>query len=276
MTSPTVATIKGNGLITGLPITASVTPRPEGSGIRFVSEGITFPASATYVVDANRGVTLGLDGKTLSIVEHFLAACAITQRLDLCLTLEGGPELPLLDGSAQDWASFLIANLPARSQSQTLCLTAPVRYQDPKNPDIFITAFPSDTLGITYLMNFNHPSLRSRWWRWTSATSGSLLETVAPARTFGFVSDLPKLQAQGMALGVTEENTLGLLDDGGLTSDLRLEDEPLRHKVLDLIGDLMLCGIPIEQLRAEILVSCGGHASHLTFGQQLFKMLIPV
>ena len=96
---------------------------------------------------------------------------------------------------------------------------------------------------------------------------------IAPARTFGFVRELPALQAQGLAKGVSLDNTLGLTDEGGYTAELRLPDEPLRHKVLDLIGDLMLCGVPITGIRAHIVARNAGHTSHMAFGKQLAQQM---
>ena len=264
------ARISGTGLITGLPVEVTLEPAAEGHGIVFETGGVRIPAHPDFVVNTDRGVTLGRDGKTLSIVEHFLSACAMMGWSDLLVNIQGAPELPLLDGSAQEWVKRLKQELPAPTASNSqLILHQPVEITDPRNPGIHLHAFPADVLRLTYLVDFPHPDLRQRWLTWNEQTDPPLLEAIAPARTFGFVSELPALQARGMALGVTVENTLGLIEEGGYTSPLRFEDEPVRHKILDLIGDLMLCGVPITELKAHIIVYWGGHAAHLAFGRQL-------
>lgn len=267
--------ITGQGLITGEPVSVEIERLPEGSGIVFEVDQVVIPAQPEYVINADRGVTLGKDGKHLSIVEHFLSACAMTRTTDLKVRVSGAPELPILDGSAQEWVHFLnqsLGNSPSTLASDSLTLKQPVYYQDPKRPWIQLVALPASTLQITYLVDFPHPDLNRRWFTWREE-DGDLTETIAPARTFGRLSDLPMLQAQGLARGVTLENTLGLTDDGGYTSPLRMPDEPIRHKILDFIGDLMLCGIPITQVKAHFTVTSGGHASHLAFGQHLQKHL---
>ncbi len=271
----TLLKLSGNGLITGKPVSVSISPAPPGQGIRFQMEGVWIPAHPDFVINAERGVTLGLEGQTLSIVEHFLSACSMTNHLDLDVQVEGAPELPLLDGSALKWAEALMTQLgrsAAASHQPVGILAHPVTYSDPIHPGIHLMAIPADTCRITYLTEFPHPDLRQRWFTWEREGDNALTE-LAPARTFGFLSELPALQSKGLALGVTLENTLGLIEDGTYTCELRMPDEPLRHKILDLIGDLMLCGIPVQQFNGHIIAYCAGHASHLAFGKILKQAL---
>lgn len=272
----TALSVSGTGLITGQPVSVEIQQALPGSGIVFQLGDVQIPAKPGFVVNTDRGVTLGNQGKTLSIVEHFLSACAMTGYDDLCVSVSGAPELPLLDGSALPWVQHLHDQFGTSGQapSDSLRLLQPVVYQAPENPEIQLLALPAETLKITYLVDFPHPDLRQRWFSWQE-DQGSLIEQIAPARTFGFLSELPALQARGLALGVSIENTLGLTDEGDYTSPLRLPDEPIRHKILDLIGDLMLCGVPISRLKAHLMVACSGHGSHLAFGQQLATYLQP-
>lgn len=269
--------VTGTGLITGQPVSVEILPAPAGTGVVFVVNGTTIPATPQYVVNTDRGVTLAHGGQPLSIVEHFLSAVAMVGLSDLTVTVTGAPELPLLDGSAAQWVEALRPLKQVKQICETnpfLTLTQPILHTEPANPGLALWAFPADSLSILYAVNFAHPALENRWLAWTPE-SGTLETQIAPARTFGFVSELPALQARGLALGVTPENTLGLTDDGGFTSPLRMPDEPIRHKILDLIGDLMLCGVPIERLKARIGVQWGGHHAHLAFGQQLAQALQP-
>lgn len=267
--------VTGTGLITGQPVSVEISPGLAGSGVVFQVNGITIPAVPQFVVNTDRGVTLAHQGQPLSIVEHFLSAVAMAGLSDLIVTVTGAPELPLLDGSAQAWLSHLQPLCQFDETNPFLTLSQPVMYTDPSNPGLALWAFPAESLSILYAVNFPHPALQNRWLAWTPE-SGTLETQIAPARTFGFVSELPALQARGLALGVTPENTLGLTDDGGFTSPLRMPDEPIRHKILDLIGDLMLCGVPIHRLKARIGVQWGGHQAHLAFGQRVAQALHPI
>ncbi|MCA9798339.1 MAG: UDP-3-O-acyl-N-acetylglucosamine deacetylase [Cyanobacteria bacterium HKST-UBA04] len=271
-------TLEGVGLITGLPLKATLEKPATQSGITFyLPDGSVIPAIADTVVNTFRGVTLASPtGKTLSIVEHLLSACAMANVRHLDVRLQGqgdiAPELPLLDGSALPWFEVL-APFSDGAPETVFELASTLVHTDPDDPDVEIVAVPSDTLKLTYLMNFDHPGLKQKWYTYIEATDGPLGTAIAPARTFGFVRELPALQAQGLAKGVSLDNTLGLTDEGGYTAELRLPDEPLRHKVLDLIGDLMLCGVPITGIRAHIVARNAGHTSHMAFGKQLAQQM---
>jgi UDP-3-O-[3-hydroxymyristoyl] N-acetylglucosamine deacetylase len=276
MTSMTIA---GNGLITGqlstvtLSLKQSVEP-----GIAFEIEGVRIPAEAEYVVDTSRGVTLARHGKVLSIVEHFLAACAMSGLTNMDVVVQGAPELPLLDGSAQEWIKALSQVSSLKPECDPLWrLSQPLYYQDPQQAAIQLWAIPADHLKLTYLVDFDHPDLQNRWFAWDALSSDTVLkEAVAPARTFGFASELPHLQAMGLAMGVTVENTLGLIETGGYTSALRFSDEAVRHKLLDFIGDMMLCGLPILNLTGHYFIQKAGHTSHIAFAQQLKSLLVKI
>ncbi|MFN8614406.1 MAG: UDP-3-O-acyl-N-acetylglucosamine deacetylase [Vampirovibrionales bacterium] len=268
----TTVTVTGVGLITGLPVTVTLTPALKGQGIAFVlPNGAVVPADLNAVVDANRGVTLAdaQSQKTLSIVEHFLSACALSNRLDVRVTIDmatNAPlwELPLLDGSAADWLPFL-NQLPERGKELPLLLNKAVFYR--QNHGVCIYAVPSNRLQITYAVNIDHTETAHQWARWDSASDDLL--TIATSRTFGLLRELPALQASGMARGVSLENTLGLVDDGSTTSPLRHPQEPIYHKMLDLLGDLMLTGVNPLRLNAHVVAIYAGHASHVGFGKQL-------
>ena len=271
-TLATPLTVSGTGLITGLPVTVGIEPALPGHGVVFYLEGdLPIPARFESVVHMERGVTLGHpSGKTLSIVEHFLCACALAGQLDLTVRVLGAPELPILDGSAQPWLEQLRQAFGQKPSPSGLDLKQGVfyRYSD----EILLYALPASHLQISYGVHFPHPDLQHRWVRWDSQTDGA--KALSPARTFGMVRDLPILQAQGLAKGVSLENTLGLNDDGTYTTPLRLEDEPIRHKILDLLGDLTLSGLNPLQLNAHIYALNAGHESHIGFAKKLRKALL--
>ena len=145
-------------------------------------------------------------------------------------------------------------------------VSEPVYYLNGKTSLVIL---PADDLYISYAVNYDHPDLTKRWEAYNPKTKQEIIE----ARTFGFYKDLKKFQMLGFAQGVTLENTLGL-KDVGFTSDLRSENEPVKHKILDLIGDLYLTGVNPLNLKCQILVKEAGHAVHVKVAKMLKGKLI--
>ena len=145
-------------------------------------------------------------------------------------------------------------------------VTEPVYYLNGKTSLVIL---PADDLYISYAVNYDHPDLTRRWVAYNPKNKQEIIE----ARTFGFYKDLKKFQMLGFAQGVTIENTLGLKEDG-YTSELRSENEPIKHKILDLIGDLYLTGVNPLNLRCQILVKEAGHAVHIKTAKLLKDKLI--
>lgn len=263
--------LTGNGLITGLPVETLIESAPEGHGVVFyLGEEVAIPARLACVVNTERGVTLGHpSGKTLSIVEHFLAGVAMAGLADLKVTVSGAPELPLMDGSALDWYEALIAHFGQPGVAADIELSQGIFYRH--NDQVCVYAVPADHFIATYAVAFDHPDLDCQWIRWDSAT-GSKTD-IMKARTFGYVRELPVLQAMGLAKGVTRENTVGLTDEGGYSTELRMDGEPLYHKILDLMGDLMLTGINPRRLKAHVFAINAGHPAHTEFGKRLLKVI---
>lgn len=287
-----LATQSGVGLITGVIMTAQLYTVPPGTGIVFFTpKGIVFPARTETVVNTERGVTLiGLKNgeptrTTLSIVEHFLSACAMAGVQDLAVAVTPETpdatmfELPLLDGGAQAWLTLLSA-LPMASppvfNAPHWTLTQPIAIQlsiGEHGAPISIVAQPDTHFRLTYLVNFDHPELTQRWAHWDSTTMP--LAWVADAQTFGHVRELPQLQAMGLAKGVSFENTLGLTDDGSYTRPLRRPLEPVYHKMLDFLGDAMLSGVNPLTVGMHVIVMNAGHTSHMAFAKTLPGALTP-
>ena len=284
--TPPLATQSGVGLITGVTMRAQLFAVPPGTGIVFfTADGVVFPARTETVVNTERGVTLiGLkDGQptrtTLSIVEHFLSACAMAGVQDLAVAVMPETpdatmlELPLLDGGAQAWLTLLSA-LPVATppvfNAPHWTLTQPIAIQLPNaehGAPITVTAQPDTHFRLTYLVNFDHPELTQRWAHWDITTMP--LAWVADAQTFGHVRELPQLQAMGLAKGVSFENTLGLTDDGSYTRPLRRPLEPIYHKMLDFLGDAMLSGVNPLHVGMHVIAMNAGHTSHVAFAKAL-------
>lgn len=273
MSASTMAPIfvSGVGVITGKPVEVQILPAEPGHGIVFYIDGVTaIPAHLNSVVHTDRGVTLASrDGKTLSIVEHFLCAAALAGLTDLKVSISGAPEMPILDGSAQDWLKVFAKHFDISLSQPGIALSQAVFYRH--NEDIAIYAVPDTHFKISYSVDFNHPDLQSRWVRWDSRKDNPAL--ISTACTFGYVSELPALHARGLALGASLENSLGLFEEGGYSRTLRHDDEPIYHKTLDLIGDLSLTGINPLALKAHVFALNAGHSSHVPFAKKLLKAL---
>jgi UDP-3-O-[3-hydroxymyristoyl] N-acetylglucosamine deacetylase len=263
--------VAGIGVITGKPVEVEISAAEPGHGIVFYIDGKSpIPASLDAVAHLDRGVTLANpEGKTLSIVEHFLCAAALAGLSDLKVSVTGAPEMPILDGSAQDWLKLFARHFELLRPKPLHELSGAVFYRH--NDEIVLYAVPDTHFKISYSVDFQHPDLNGRWVRWDSQQDNPAL--ISTACTFGYVSELPALQARGFALGANLENSLGLLEAGGYSRPLRHEDEPIYHKALDLIGDLSLSGINPLSLKAHVFAINAGHSSHVPFAKRLRKAL---
>jgi UDP-3-O-[3-hydroxymyristoyl] N-acetylglucosamine deacetylase len=271
MTATTPIVASGVGVITGKPVHVEILPAEPGHGIVFyIDGGSPIPACLDSVAQTDRGVTLiSLDGKPLSIVEHFLCAASLAGLSDLRVSVTGAPELPILDGSAQDWLKVFAQHFEVNLPQPSIALQQTVFYRH--SEEIALYAIPDTHFKISYSVNFDHPALQNRWVRWDSLKDNAAL--ISTACTFGYVSELPALHARGLALGASLENSLGLFEQGGYSRTLRHDDEPIYHKMLDLIGDLSLTGVNPLSLKAHVFALNAGHSSHVPFARKLLKAL---
>lgn len=201
------------------------------------------------------------------LCEHFNAACAICgiDSLDVYLS---ETEMPIFDGSAKVWVDLFKQAGIEGSNKDLYTVSEPVYYLNGKTSLVIL---PDKELRITYGVNYDHPDLRQKW----VTMDNKNLEEIIEARTFGFYKDLKKYQALGFAKGVTIDNTVGLKDEG-YTTTLRSDLEPVKHKILDLIGDLSLTGVSPLNMRAQILVKEAGHAVHCKVAQVLKSKLVKI
>ncbi|MGE0199872.1 MAG: UDP-3-O-acyl-N-acetylglucosamine deacetylase [Candidatus Melainabacteria bacterium] len=267
--------LTGTGLVTGKPVRVEIEPAPAGHGVVFYLDGdLPIPARLESVVNTMRGVTLGHlvngepSGKFVTLVEHFLAAAMLAGQSDLAVSVYGeATELPILDGSAAEWYQALVTRFGKLPVAATVDLPQAVFYRH--SDDTLLYALPAEHFQVTYAVDFDHPDLTHRWVRWDALHDGP--QSLVAAGTFGHVKELPVLQAMGLARGVTQENTLGLTDEGGYTRELRMDDEPIYHKIIDLIGDLSLMGLNPLSLKAHIFAIKAGHGSHTKFAARLLR-----
>jgi UDP-3-O-[3-hydroxymyristoyl] N-acetylglucosamine deacetylase len=257
--------------------TCDVVIKPSYSGkIKFFSNGAEsgFEACIDNLYSTDHCVTLcSKEHRTLlgdykykaMLCEHFMAACAILKidSLDVYLS---DIELPIFDGSAKTWVNLFKEAGIDGSNNDIYTVSEPVYYLNGKTSLVIL---PDNQLTISYAVNYDHPDLTRRW---VSLDLKNLNEIIE-ARTFGFYKDLKKYQLLGFAKGVTVDNTVGL-KDVGYTTELRSTHEPIKHKILDLFGDLYLTGVSPLNLRAQIIVKEAGHAVHCKVAQSLKSKLI--
>ena len=246
--------ITGNGLMKNKPCKVTFFPSNEGKIRYFVKGEECFEGNVDNVLSTDHCVTLGNKKAKAMLEEHLSAALAFCgiDSVDICLDEY---EIPALDGSAKQWVELFKQAGIEKSKPKYYTVTEPVYYLNGKTSLVIL---PSDELFISYAVNYNHKDLTQRWVNYNPKNPDEIIE----ARTFGFYKDLKKFQMLGFAKGVTVDNTVGLTDEG-YTTQLRSEHEPIKHKILDLIGDLYLTGVNPLNLKAQILVKEAGHAVHV-------------
>jgi len=258
----------GIGLHSGKKVALSLKPATADSGIRFRRSdlgGQEVPATVNHVGGINHATGLMRDTIRVETVEHLLAAF-VSLGVDNAVVELSSPEVPIMDGSAAPFI-YLI------QEAGIKLLSAPRRYLKVLRPislsrgDKRIALYPSDHFKVTYSIAFDHPMLRHQS-RTIRVTEESFVEEIAPARTFGFLEDVEMMRQQGLALGGSLENAIVIGDTGVLNNALRFDDEFVRHKILDAIGDMALVGHPII---GHLVAHRGGHALHTQFAAQVLE-----
>jgi UDP-3-O-[3-hydroxymyristoyl] N-acetylglucosamine deacetylase/3-hydroxyacyl-[acyl-carrier-protein] dehydratase len=288
---------EGVGLHTGELSRVVVQPAPENTGIVFVREdfspSVKIPAQVDYVVDLMRSTTLGMGEVRIHTVEHLLAAL-VGMGVSNARISVWGPEVPILDGSAKPFVEAIerVGLQPQKAEQQYYVIEEPVHYQD-KQRGVDIAALPFEGFRATVMVDYNSQVLGMQLAtlvRWEDFPT-----EVAPARTFCLLYELEELYHRGLIKGGTLDNAIVIVDRhytqeelqriGGLfgypdvemvpegvlnNTPLRFENEPARHKLLDLIGDLALLGAP---LKGQIIAMRPGHAANIAFLRTLHKLI---
>jgi UDP-3-O-[3-hydroxymyristoyl] N-acetylglucosamine deacetylase len=258
----------GIGLHSGNKVTLSLKPAPADFGIRFQRAdlgGLEIPATVTHLGGIQYQTGLTREAVSVETVEHLLAALTALG-IDNAIVELNSPEVPIMDGSAAPFV-YLV------NEAGVKRLQTPRRYLKVLRPislaqgDKRIALYPSDHFKVTYSISFDHPLLRhqSRTMRITEET---FVEDIAPARTFGFLKEVETLRQRGLALGGSLDNAIVLGETGVLNNALRFEDEFVRHKILDVIGDLSLVGYPVV---GHLVAHRGGHALHTAFAAKILE-----
>jgi UDP-3-O-[3-hydroxymyristoyl] N-acetylglucosamine deacetylase len=262
-------TVSGIGLHGGQPVTMTIYPAAANQGLKFIRTDLPgrpqVRAHFSQVVDTTRATTLGEGPVSLATVEHLLAAF-VGLGIDNAVIEVDGPEVPIMDGSAAPFVELLL-------EAGSSLLTWPRAYLmvhrpvELSNGDGWMRVAPGQ-LRISYDIDFPHPLIRRQRYS-VALEADNFRREIAPARTFGFLKEVQYLQSRGLARGGSLENAL-VLDDTGVLNPggLRFPEEFVRHKILDVLGDLALLGLP---LLGRLEVSRGSHDLHQKFVQHLIR-----
>jgi UDP-3-O-[3-hydroxymyristoyl] N-acetylglucosamine deacetylase len=259
-------TLSGVGLHSGTPITVRVAPAQPDSGRYFVYGDNVIPARLSTVGETMLSTQLQTEMASVRTVEHLLAALW-GMGIDNAEIAINNAEIPILDGSARPWVEAIAAaGITTQSGERRILTIGEAIFV--QQGDAFIVAVPSDALRFTYGIEFPTQAIGTQWFSWMPSM-GNFASEIAPARTFTMASQVEQLQAMGLIKGGSLDNAIVCDDRGWLNPPLRFDNEPCRHKLLDLIGDLSLLG---RSLQAHIVAFKASHALHAQFAQTLLAV----
>lgn len=243
-------------------------PASPGSGIVFRRTDLDdFQVEATgrNVARVSYATSLMKKGVLISTTEHLLSAL-IGCGIDNAIVELDNLELPILDGSAKPFVE-LIRNAGTRKQRRPRTYLRILKGLELREGDKFIAVYPADTYSVQYTINFPHPLIGKETFR-VDLSDGNYLREIAPARTFGSREEEQVMRNMGLIRGASSENCIVLTKDGIENPPLRYADEFVRHKVLDLIGDLALLG---RQILGNVVADRAGHAMHTALVSRLLR-----
>ena len=288
-------TLSGVGLHTGNPSTITFHPAPENYGFKFVRADLEgnpeIPALVDYVTDIARGTTITCNGASVHTVEHVLAAL-VGLEIDNCKMELTANEPPIGDGSALPYAEVLLQAgfEEQKAQRDFIVIDQMLRYVN-ESKQTEIVALPNDDFRITVMIDYQNSALASQHSGLFNLQS-EFLRDFAPARTFCFLTEVESLHEQGLIRGGSLDNAIVIVDkeipdeelrsmltkfdieqnavlgQNGILNNrlLRFKNEPARHKLLDMLGDLALIGAPIK---GQILAARPGHAVNIEFAKKI-------
>ncbi|NJM45164.1 MAG: UDP-3-O-acyl-N-acetylglucosamine deacetylase [Alkalinema sp. RU_4_3] len=259
--------ISGVGLHSGTTATVRLVPAPQGRGRYFVRTDLPgqpeIPATIALQQQTQLSTELVAGEARVRTVEHLLAALFAAGVLDVRIEIDG-PEVPLLDGSAKPWWDVIAAHPELHHQTTPTpaLLTEAIWIHQ---GDQFVAAIPSPELRFSYGIDFEVEPIGNQWHSWSPA-SESFGEAIAPARTFGLARQIDQLRSAGLIKGGSLDNALVCDQEAWINPPLRFSNEPVRHKLLDLVGDLSLVGqLPVAHYMAY-------KASHNLHGQLALRL----
>ncbi len=260
----------GTGVHSGRPVTLTVRPAHINHGIRFVRTDLPdspdISAHFNAVVDTSLATVIGCNGFIVSTIEHLMAAFAGLS-IDNALVELDAYEVPIMDGSAGPFTA-MIRSAGIQEQAGPKCFFVVKEPIELKENGKSVAVYPDAAFRITCTIEFNHPLIRKQ--SYSFELSDEVFEReIAGARTFGFIQEVEYLKKYGLARGGSLDNVVVLDPGGGILNQdgLRFQDEFVRHKILDCLGDFSLLGLP---MLGHIVISKSGHAFNHAFLKEFF------
>lgn len=266
------ASFSGIGLHTGNLTSLTFKPASPDSGVTFYRVDLpnrpAVKADIDHVLDVSRGTTIGINGVKVLTVEHVLAAIAGVGIDNLDIEVDAN-EIPVGDGSALPFMQSLkrAGIVEQDAERKYIKIEEPVYY---KSEDVTLSVLPADELRLTMTIAYDHVAVGTQYASYT-VTPEVFEREIAPARTFCFLRDVKTLQEQGLIKGGSLENAVVIGDDSILNDKMRYPDEPVRHKILDLLGDMFLLG---RHVKGHVIAVKSGHAMHANFTRQIKRRLL--
>ncbi len=261
--------ISGIGLHTGVEVNLALKSAPPNTGYIFVRtdlDNFEIPASVEYISHCSYATTLLRKGVLLSTCEHLLAALRGSD-IDNCFIELDNIEIPIMDGSSEDFIE-LIEKAGTTEQSSNRRFLKINRKVVFEQGDRKMSIEPSDKFEIECLIDFSHPFIEKQKYNFVFE-NGSFGREIASARTFGFTEEIEMLRKANLAIGGSLDNAIVVTPEGMLNEHpLRFADEFVRHKILDIIGDFALLGMPIL---GKIIAEKSGHSVHASLMSKLLK-----
>jgi UDP-3-O-[3-hydroxymyristoyl] N-acetylglucosamine deacetylase len=245
-----------------------ILPAPSGTGIVFRRsdlDGFEVEAISRNVARVSYATSLMKKGVLISTTEHLLSAC-IGLGIDNAIVELDNLELPILDGSAKPFVE-MIQRAGIRKQRRPRKYLKLRREVEVREGNKFIAVYPGEKYSVAYSINFPHPLIGKETFE-VELTNGSYLTKIAAARTFGSREDEQAMRNMGLIRGASRENCIVLTRDGVENGPLRFADEFVRHKVLDLVGDLALLG---KQILGRVVADRAGHAMHTALVSRILR-----
>ena len=258
----------GIGLHSGAPVSMRILPAAAGTGIVFRRtdlDGFEIEATSRNVARVSYATSLMKKGVLISTTEHLLSAFTGLGVDNATVELDN-LELPILDGSALPFVE-LIQSVGLRKQRRPRRYMRILREVEMREGNKFISVYPAETYSVSYSINFPHPLIGKETFQ-VELSNGSYLKNIAAARTFGSREDEKAMRNMGLIRGASRDNCIVLTRDGVENGPLRFPDEFVRHKVLDLVGDLALLGKPIL---GKIVADRAGHSMHTALVSRVLR-----
>ena len=261
-------TCTGVGLHSGAPVSLQILPAPAGTGIVFHRtdlDSFRVEASGRNVARVSYATSLMKRGVLISTTEHLLSAF-IGVGIDNAIVELDNLELPILDGSSRPFVE-MFRKAGIRKQRKARTYLRILREIELREGDKFIAVYPADAYSVSYSINFPHPQIGKQSFC-VRLTNGNYLREIAAARTFGFLHEAEAMRQQGLIRGASTDNAIVLSRTEILNPPHRFADEFVRHKVLDLIGDLALIG---KQILGSVVADRAGHAMHTALVSRILR-----